>query len=297
MVLIGRLGLETARIPHVDRHGLMWLSRGHLVVQDGTLHFIAAPSAEMASGDYAIPFQNVSLILIGPGTTVSHDALRILARHGTGLVAVGEDGVRLYSAPPLGTEDSKYARRQAILWAVEAERVKVAKKMYAWRLGESLPQGDIAALRGVEGARMKETYLLLARKYGVEWCGRRYDRQNPESADPPNQAINHAATAVEAAATIAIAATGTIPSLGFIHEDSANAFCLDIADLFRDSITIPVAFEATKLWEKQRDLTIDRHVRRLAGQRFRQLELIPKMIDRIKELLSVDDRGCNSGCG
>jgi CRISPR-associated protein Cas1 len=169
--------------------------------------------------------------------------------------------------------------------------------MYAWRLGESLPQGDIAALRGVEGARMKETYLLLARKYGVEWCGRRYDRQNPESADPPNQAINHAATAVEAAATIAIAATGTIPSLGFIHEDSANAFCLDIADLFRDSITIPVAFEATKLWEKQRDLTIDRHVRRLAGQRFRQLELIPKMIDRIKELLSVDDRGCNSGCG
>lgn len=291
---MGRLGLETARIPHADRHGLLWLSRGHLLVQDGTLHFVAAGSPELTAGDYSIPFQSISLILLGPGSTVSHDALRLLARHGTGLVAVGEDGVRLYTAPPMGTDDSKYARRQAILWAVESDRVRVAKKMYCWRLGESLPQGEISALRGVEGARMKETYQLLARKYGISWNGRRYDRANPEATDPPNQAINHAATAVEAAATIAVAATGTIPSLGFIHEDSANAFCLDIADLFRDSVTIPVAFEATKAWEKQREFPVERHVRRLAGQRFRQTELIPKMIDRIKELLDVDDSGRHS---
>jgi CRISPR-associated protein Cas1 len=57
-----------------------------------------------------------------------------------------------------------------------------------------------------------------------------------------------------------------------------------------------VAFEATKLWERQRDLTIERHVRRLAGQRFKQWELIPTMIDRIKELLDVDDRSGHPGC-
>ena len=103
MVLAGRLGLETARIPHADRHGLVWLARGHLCVEDGTLHFQTAGSGDMKPGDYAIPFQMVSILLLGPGSTVSHDALRLCARHGTCLVAVGEDGVRAYTAPPAGT--------------------------------------------------------------------------------------------------------------------------------------------------------------------------------------------------
>ena len=104
-MLRGRLGLETARIPHADRHGLLWLSRGALTVRDGTLRFErnAEPDSGsgLDSGDYGIPFQSLSMILLGPGSTVSHDALRLMARHGTALVAVGEDGVRCYTAPPL----------------------------------------------------------------------------------------------------------------------------------------------------------------------------------------------------
>lgn len=38
-MLKGRLGLETARIPHADRHGLLWLERGTLSVEDGCLRF------------------------------------------------------------------------------------------------------------------------------------------------------------------------------------------------------------------------------------------------------------------
>ena len=33
-MLKGRLGLETARIPHKDRNGLIWLARGALTVED-----------------------------------------------------------------------------------------------------------------------------------------------------------------------------------------------------------------------------------------------------------------------
>ncbi len=82
-MLKGRLGLETARVPHADRHGLLWLARGNLKAEDGTLRFITAGGAGWDAGDYAIPFQTVSMVLLGPGTTVSHDALRLLARHGT----------------------------------------------------------------------------------------------------------------------------------------------------------------------------------------------------------------------
>jgi CRISPR-associated protein Cas1 len=128
-------------------------------------------------------------------------------------------------------------------------------------------------------------------EYPMMWrmSGRHYDRQDPEAADQPNQAINHAATAIEAAATIAVAATGTIPQLGFIHEDSSNAFCLDIADLYRDRVAIPVAFEAVQLARKDPQVTLERHVRRLAGRRLKEGKVIPAMIDRIKEMLEAND--------
>jgi CRISPR/Cas system-associated endonuclease Cas1 len=99
-MLIGRLGLETARLPHSDRHGLVYLDRGRLTVEDGALRFRASGSPSLECGDYTLPHQSVSIVLLGPGSMVSHDALRLLARH-VALAAVGEDGVRLYTAPPL----------------------------------------------------------------------------------------------------------------------------------------------------------------------------------------------------
>ena len=288
-MLRGRLGLETARIPHADRHGLLWLSRGALTVRDGTLRFErnAEPDSGsgLDSGDYGIPFQSLSMILLGPGSTVSHDALRLMARHGTALVAVGEDGVRCYTAPPLMPDTSDTARRQMRAWAdADGGRITIAKKMYALRLGEVLPQQDLSALRGVEGARMRRTYRLMAQRYGIEWRNRRYDRTDPDWADLPNQAINHASVAVTSAAVIAVTATGAIPQLGFIHEHSGEAFALDIADLFRDTILLPAAFQSAREVMDQPHLEIERHTRRTTGDLLRRERVIAKMIDRIKAL-------------
>lgn len=292
----GRLGLAESRIPHVDRHGLIWLSRGKLFVEDGTLRFVCTDSDDLPAGDYAIPYQNVSLILLGPGSTVSHDALRILARHGTLLAAVGEGGVKFYTAPPMGQGHSNVARAQARLWADENERLSVARRMYAFRFGKILPHRDIAVLRGIEGARMKETYKLVADRFRIPWEGRRYDRSNPKGADIPNQAINHAATFVECAADVAVAAVGALPPLGFIHEDSSNAFTLDIADLFRAEITVPMAFKVARRALDDPGLILERALRREAAAEFRRAKLISRMIDRIKELLHVDDDSRDAQC-
>lgn len=290
-LLVGRLGLAEARIPHVDRHGLVWLARGRLFVEDGTLRFICAESNEMKAGDYAIPYQNVSLVLLGPGSTVSHDALRILARHGTLLAAVGEGGTKFYTAPPMGQAHSDVARKHARLWADEKARLDIARKMYAVRFGKIPPHREIAVLRGIEGARMKEIYRIQADRYRLPWEGRRYDRGRPDDADVANQAINHAATFVECAADVAVAAVGALPPLGFVHEDSNNAFTLDIADLYRAELTIPLAFKAARHCLDNPGLNLERTLRKEAAVEFRRSKLIPKMIDRIKELLSVDDAG------
>lgn len=289
-MLKGRLGLETARVPHADRHGLVWFARGKLTVEDGTLHHETTGDGDLAAGDYAVPFQNVSCFILGPGTTISHDAVRVLARHGTGLLFTGQDGVRLYASMPFGPDHSALARNQVRLWSDTGSRTYVARRMYAIRLGEVFPDADIEVLRGMEGVRMKATYRRLADQYGITWKARRYDRQNPEAADTPNQAINHAATAVEAAAMVATSALGVIPQLGFIHEDSGLSFCLDLADLFRDSITLPVAFAATREHERNPEGVLERTVRKLAGKTFRKEQVIPTMIDKVKELLTDDRR-------
>lgn len=290
-MLKGRLGLEAARIQHVDRHGLLWLSRGELCVVDGCLHFMRGRDCLAPTMDQ-IPHQAVSMILLGPGSSVTHDALRLLARHSTLLAAVGEDGVRSYTAPPLLPDRSDVARRQAELWGNPRRRISVARHMYALRLGEVLPHRDLDTLRGIEGARVKNIYRLMADKHGVEWKGRFYDRANPDATDLPNQAINHAATAVQAAAAIAVQSLAALPPLGFIHEDSGQSFVLDIADLFRDSVTLQIAFTATKR-AAQVDDSIDRLVRREAAAVFRRQRVIDAMIDRIKQVLRLAevDRG------
>lgn len=288
-MLKGRLGLDTARLPHADRHGLLWLDRGNLSVEGGCLRFVAAGSDTVAAGDYLVPHQSLSMILLGPGSTVSHDALRLMARHGTALAAIGEGGVRFYTAQPLLPDASALARRQALAWADATRgRMAIARRMYAWRLGKVLPHRDIAVLRGIEGARVKEVYRLTAETFGIQWHGRRYDRLDPQAADLPNQAINHAASAIEGAAAIAVAATAAIPQLGFIHEDSGQSFVLDVADLFRDNVTVPCAFKAAALSKKRPGDPLERLVRRLVAERLRRDSVIPAMIDRIKELFAVE---------
>jgi CRISP-associated protein Cas1 len=287
-MLAGRLGLEKARIPHTDRHGLVWLERGRLEVENGCLRFVTAGGGELAAGDYQIPHQSLSIILLGPGSSVTHDALRLLARHGCVLAAIGEGAVRLYTAPPLMPDTSALAREQVRLWADPKLRMEVARAMYAIRFGEIVRTRDITVLRGQEGARIKRCYQLAAERHGIVWKGRNYDHANPNAGDLPNQAINHAASAMRAAAAVAVASVGAIPQLGFVHEDSGQSFVLDIADLYRHDVTLDIAFGAAKVASSSGD-PIERLTRHRAAKLFRQRDVIATMIDRIKTLVGPEN--------
>lgn len=283
----GRLGLEGGRIPQKERHGVIWLGRGRLMVESATLKFLTAGNEHLDAGAYPIPYQGLSCIVIEPGMVVSHDALRIMARHGTGLVASGTAGTRFYASMPAGPDDSKRARRHATLWADEAKRRFIARRMYALRLGELFPDADLNTLRGMEGARVRATYKALAKLHGIQWRGRKYDRQNPDDSDPPNQAINHVAVALRAAAQVAVAVSGAIPQLGFIHEDSGMSFPLDIADLFRDDVVVPTAFQAVR--QRKRHEKLETVARHLTAKVLREKKLVAKMSDHIKDLLDASD--------
>lgn len=281
-----RLGLASAALPHKDRHGLVFLSFCQVSVKDGDLWVLSAGTPELPAGEFGIPYQALSMVLLGPGCSISQDALRILARHGCGLSAVGEGGVRCYSQPIYGAARSEVARAHARLWADERSRLEVARRMYAIRFSEVLPHRDIAVLRGIEGARVKAAYAALASSAGISWEGRRFDRADPEAADLPNQAINHVVTCVEATSEIAVYAVGGIPALGFIHEDSSNAFTLDVTDLVRTTVTVPLAFSAVKEHLTQ-GLPLEKVCRKRCVAYFREHSYIARTIDIIKSILEV----------
>jgi CRISPR-associated protein Cas1 len=172
-----------------------------------------------------------------------------------------------------------------MLWAEPSTRVGVARAMFAIRFGEEVKARTLDMLRGMEGARLKRMYEVTAQRYGVPWHGRRYDRSNPNAADIANQAINHAASAVEAAAAIAVASTATIPQLGFVHEDSGQSFVLDIADLMRHDVMLLIAFGAAKQALRNPAESIDRLVRTRAAETFNKEQVVAKLIDHIKALI------------
>lgn len=293
--LSGRLGIEHARVPHKSRHGLLWLERGTIAIENGCLLFRTSGYSDIPAGEYGIPHQGLSTLLMGPGTTISHDAMRILNGHGTAIMAVGSGGVRLYSAPPLLPDDSTLARHHASLWSDIDKRTFVARKMFAIRFGEVFPHRSMDVLRGIEGGRIKKVYAIQAAKHRIPWNGRKFDRTAPEDSDVVNQAINHAATAMYAFSAIAVYSVGAIPQLGFIHEASGDAFCLDVADLYRATVTIPTAFQCARFAMDNPDIVLERHIRKEINKVASKAGLVDDMIDKIKELLNGNDSHDHAG--
>ena len=208
---------------------------------------------------------------------MTHNVLRLLARHGCALVAIGEAAVRFYTAPPLLPDSSTLARAQVTRWADPKQRMEVACDLYVMGFGEIVPTRDITMLRGQEGVRIKRAYVLAAERHGIPWSDRRYDRKNPEGGDLANQAVNHAGSAMTAAGSAAVPATDAIPQLGFVHEGSSQSYVIDIGDLYRQDVLLDVAFGAVKEARARGAAPVERLVR--------QREAIPGMIDRINALL------------
>ena len=277
-VLPGRLGLDGAQLPHVDRHAFLALRYGRLEVEEGCLRFVSDAETRI------IPYQRLSCIILEPGTSVTHDALRLLARHGVGLIATGLDGVKCYTAPPLLSDSSELARRQARAWADPELRLAVASRQYAVRFGEMPAARDLNELRGLEGARIREAYHHFSQANGIRW---NVPRSVERGTGDANTALNYAADAVYAAAAIAVYVTATIPQLGFVHEDSGRAFVLDVADLHRTSLTIPAAFKALRrYYDRKAEEALERLVRQEFMQHFKRRSIVAAMIEQIKELFT-----------
>jgi len=264
-----------------ERISMIFIERGEIDVLDGSFVVIDKNGVRTH-----IPVGSLACIMLEPGTRVSHRAAALAARVGTLLVWVGEAGVRLYASGQPGGARSDRLLYQARLALDEKLRLKVVRKMYELRFGEKPPERrSVDQLRGIEGARVRKTYQLLAKQHGVTWRGRRYDPKEWDKSDLPNLCISAATACLYGITEAAILAAGYAPAVGFIHTGKPQSFVYDIADIVKFDGVIPIAFRIAA----KRPAQPERQVRLACRDHFRQTRLLGKLIPLIEEVLAAGE--------
>jgi len=259
----------------------------HLYLEHGRLDKDAASLAfKNKDGLVPIPVCQLGLVLLGPGTTVTHAAMKVLADHNCLVCWTGEHGVRLYAHNTGGTHSAHRLLRQAALYADDKQRMNVVRRMYQKRFPQILPHDlDLQQVRGMEGARVRNAYQRLAKEHGVNWQGRLYNQDNWDYGDPLNRALSAANACLYGICHAAILSAGYSPAIGFIHTGKMLSFVYDIADLYKTDLTIPTAFKTVA--EDTHD--VERRVRHACRDTFYESKLMNRILPDIAEVLDARD--------
>lgn len=262
-----------------ERISMLFLEKGELDVLDGAFVLVDKNGVRTH-----IPIGSVACLMLEPGTRVSHAAVTLASRVGCLLIWIGEAGVRLYASGQPGGARSDRLLYQAKLALNNEARLKVVRKMYEFRFDEDIPLDySVEQLRGMEGARVKKMYELLAQRYKIVWKGRKYDKNKWGSGDLPNQCLSSATACLYGVTEAGVLAAGYAPAVGFIHTGKPLSFVYDIADLFKFETVVPVAFRVAAMNPDDPEGV----TRRACRDIFRETKLLKKIIPTIEDVLSA----------
>lgn len=264
--------------PASERWTPLYLEHGRLQVDDSSIKWIGADRTILR-----IPVATVSVLMLGPGTTVTHAAIKACAVSNTPICWIGVDGMHFYAFGVSPTHDNARARRQAEAAASPKRRVQVARRMFAGRFpDEDIANASIDRLRGLEGKRVRLMYREFGAKHGVTWKGRNYNPNNWDVADDLNRAVSAANAALYALTTAVVCSLGYLPQLGFIHCSGTLPFVFDIADIYKPTTALDAAFQAVSI----RTTDPEKDAIRMLKQKVEETRLMQRMPKEMAALLS-----------
>lgn len=268
---------ELQALPQVkDRMTFLYLEHCTLGRQDGAI------TVTDEKGIVLVPAAAISVLLLGPGTRVTHRAMELMGDTGVGAVWVGEHGVRYYAHGRSLTTRSGLLLKQAEMVTNTRKHLSVVRKMYQLRFPEEdVSQLTMQQLRGREGSRVRNVYRKAAQATGVTWNGRMYRPEDFASGDLVNQALSAGHACLYGLAHAVIVALGCAPGLGFVHVGHEGSFVYDIADLYKAEVTIPIAFQVAA--EEPEDLPAV--VRRRVRDAMVEHHILERMVHDIRWLL------------
>ena len=267
------------------RDGLSYLfvERGRIERDDASIAWYGP------DGAVSIPVAGLASLLLGPGVTITHAAIIVLADNGVTVAWVGEEGVRFYAGGVGETRSARNIERQARAWADPTTRAVVARRLYEFRFREPIdPELTLEQVRGLEGVRVRTAYGQAAKQHGIAWKGRRYRRDNWDEADPVNRALSAANACLYGTCHAAITSLGFSTALGFLHSGKALSFVYDIADLYKADLVVPIAFGAAAASPEDVERRV-RHQLREAFRSERLLERAARDLHRLFDLTEVED--------
>jgi len=285
-----RLIIKVTRdtLPQIkDRYPFLYLERGRLEIDDSSVKWIDSEGEVIR-----LPVATISTLLLGPGTSITHEAVKVLAASNCMVCWVGEDSLLYYATGISPTANTRNLRRQMKIACDEKKSVEVARRMFARRFPEAdLVGKKLKEMMGMEGYRVKQLYEQKAEQYKVGWKGRVYIPGKMELSDVTNQILTSCNAALYGILTSCIYSMGYSPHIGFIHSGCPLPFVYDMADLYKEKLCIDLAFKLTLdmagSYNKHRVSTEFR-------ERIQAMKLLEKINPDIEEMLGVSDGSSDS---
>lgn len=274
---------ELTELPKIsDRVSFIYVERAKINRVDSAITILDY------RGTVRLPAAMIGVLLLGPGTDISHRAIELIGDTGTTVIWVGERGVRFYAGGTPLAHSTKFLEKQETLVSNNRTRLDVARKMYEMRFkGEEVSKFTMQQLRGREGARIRKVYRELSKEYKVEWSGREYKVDDYDDGTPVNRALSAANVSLYGVCHSVIAALGMSPGLGFVHTGHDKSFVYDIADLYKAEITIPIAFKIASEANENDDVgTLARLAMR---DKMVDGKLLKRIVDDLQYLMKVED--------
>lgn len=265
-------------LPQVkDRFPFLYFEYGRMEVDDSAVKWIGS--------DYSIvrvPIATILAIMLGPGTTITHEAIKVLSQANTTVLWVGEDSFLFYAVGESPTANTTNFRKQMNLASDKDKSLIVAKRMFSYRFPKAeIEDCTLDALKGKEGYRVRDIYCELAKKYNVGWKGRQYVPGNFELSDVTNKILTGCNAALYGVISSIIYSMGYSPYIGFVHSGCPLPFVYDLADLYKETLCMDLAFSLTlKMCGKYDKKTVLEEFRKRLID-FNLLEKVPKDIETI----------------
>jgi len=264
-----------------DSLSYLYLEHGRLEQDAKSVAFI-----DKNGGFTPIPAANLSVLMMGPGTTITHAAIKALADNGCMVIWSGQNGTRMYATGIGETRKAYRLLKQAELASDPDKRLTIVRQMYEFRFKEILePNLTLEQVRGKEGVRIRETYARASRETGVPWHGRRYQRGDWSGSDPINRAISAASAMLNGICHTAIVSGGYTPAIGFIHTGQQLSFVYDVADLYKADIAIPLAFRVTAKGTEK----LEQQIREACREIFKKEKLLQRILPDIDRILHTEN--------
>lgn len=261
-------------------------SISYLYIEKAVIEQEAASITAFRKGErIPIPVAAIGVLFLGPGTKITHAAVRTASDCGCMLIWCGEGASRFYASGMGETRSAANLLNQAKRCMDEKQHMKVVRRMYEIRFPNISCEGKtLQQIRGMEGIRVREAYKLWSKTTGIKWNKRSYKSDDWDEADPINKAISIANTVLYGVCHAAIVSLGYSAGLGFVHTGKQLSFVYDIADIYKADVTIPAAFNAVSRSSEPADYA----VRTITRQYIKQCGIMKRIAKDIAWILSAD---------